>query len=108
MSEANLSFYEFQRVNQIRCEKGFKSAVSDWNALEWAGALCGEAGELANLCKKLRRGEHVDIMDLSDEIADVFTYLDLLATSLGISTGAAIASKFNRVSAKRGCPEITV
>ena len=104
----NLTFFEFQQTNQRRCEAGFKSSVDDWNPLEWAGALCGEAGELANLCKKLKRGEDIDIMDLSDEIADVYTYLDLLATRLKIDMASAVASKFNRVSVKRGVPEITV
>lgn len=105
---SDMTFREFQKINEVRCKAGFKSSVDDWNRLEWAGAVCGEAGELANLCKKVRRGEQVPTQDIADEIADVFTYLDLLATRCGIDMQEAVRSKFNRVSEKRGCPDIVV
>lgn len=104
----DLTYREFQRINAVRCKAGFKSSVDDWNPLEWAGAICGEAGELANLCKKIRRGDKIDLHDVADEIADVMTYLDLLATRLGIDVEEALRSKFNSVSLKRGCAEIMV
>lgn len=47
-------------------------------------ALCGEAGELANLIKKRWRGG-VDLSEeVRDEIADVRVYLELLAKCFGI------------------------
>ena len=105
---ADLTFKEFQWVNARRCEAGFKSSVTDWNPLEWGGALAGEVGELCNLLKKERRGEKIDPKKIADEIADVLTYLDLLATRCGVDVETALKSKFNRVSEKRGCPEIVL
>jgi NTP pyrophosphatase (non-canonical NTP hydrolase) len=47
-------------------------------------ALCGEAGELANLIKKRWR-DGVDLTEeVRDEIADVRIYLELLAKCFGI------------------------
>lgn len=47
-------------------------------------ALCGEAGELANMIKKRWR-DNVDLSDdIRDEIADLRVYLELLAKCFGI------------------------
>lgn len=47
-------------------------------------ALCGEAGELANMIKKRWRDD-VDLSDeIRDEIADIRVYLELLAKVFGI------------------------
>lgn len=52
-------------------------------------ALCGEVGELANIVKKVARGS-LNIKDaktrndLVGEMADVFTYLELMAGILGV------------------------
>ena len=47
-------------------------------------ALCGEAGELANMVKKRWR-DGVDLGDeIRDEIADIRVYLELLAKCFGI------------------------
>lgn len=47
-------------------------------------ALCGEAGELANLIKKRWR-DGVDMSDeIKDEIADIRVYLELLAKCFNI------------------------
>src|SRR5688572_20105156 len=47
-------------------------------------ALCGEAGELANIIKKRWR-DGVDLSDEArDEIADIRVYLELLAKCFGI------------------------
>lgn len=79
---------------------------SDWSDSDWLMAVTGELGELANLRKKVLRGDLS--MDearpmLADELADVATYLDILAMRMGIDLGAAVASKFNRVSERVGC-----
>jgi hypothetical protein len=39
---------------------------------------------------------------LADELADVLTYLDLLAATLGVDLGRAAAQKFNEVSERVG------
>lgn len=90
-----------------------RGSTATWTGADWSNAMCGEAGEAANVVKKLRRAETgwvhtVDISPselraaLADEIADVLCYLDLLANHYGIDTEAALVSKFNRVSDRAG------
>jgi len=52
--EPVLTFALLQAINVLRCEQVFHPLRS-WSPLEWAGAMCGEAGEAANKAKKLRR-----------------------------------------------------
>lgn len=47
-------------------------------------ALCGEAGELANLIKKRWRDGNPFVEECRDEIADIRVYLELLAKCFGI------------------------
>ena len=58
-------------------------------------ALCGEAGELANLVKKVERGS-TDMEeaegDMVEEVTDVFTYLLNIAHLLGMN----LEEEFNR------------
>lgn len=90
---------------------------SDWSLLEWCGAAAGELGELANLAKKVRRGD-VGLDDLIDEgnghmltvrawiakeCADVACYLDIIALQAGADLGEATREKFNEVSDRVGC-----
>lgn len=78
---------------------------SDWSPAEWLEAVVGELGEYANVRKKFRRGDlTLDEFNAmaADELADVVTYLDILAMQLGIDLGAAIMDKFNRVSRRVG------
>jgi hypothetical protein len=81
---SELSFEDLRRANTRRMPD-FDAAYPDgagsmahWTPLEWAGAACGEAGELANKCKKLRRGQPIPLNEIGDEVADVVIYLDLL------------------------------
>ena len=101
-----LTFWYFRQQNLARCEDAF-GPLKDWSPTDWGCALAGEVGELCNLLKKMRRGEPVDYGDLEDEIADVQTYLDLLAARLDINLASATRTKFNAVSAKRGS-DITI
>lgn len=85
--------------------------LGGWTVADWGNAIAGETGELCNLLKKYKR-QHVSdpkpdelIPDIADEIADVITYLDLLAEFFGLSLPHIIASKFNRVSKKFSWPE---
>ncbi|QCO05467.1 MazG-like family protein [Azospirillum argentinense] len=80
---------------------------SDWSLNDWCTAVTGELGELANVLKKVRRGD----LTLSDaretigkELADVQIYLDLLAKQCGVNLGAATIEKFNEVSDRVGSP----
>jgi NTP pyrophosphatase (non-canonical NTP hydrolase) len=79
---------------------------SDWSLGEWCNAVTGELGEAANLIKKFQRGDlcEDELRDLlRDELADVVTYVDLLAYRAGIDLGEATRSKWNRVSQRVGC-----
>jgi NTP pyrophosphatase (non-canonical NTP hydrolase) len=74
---------------------------SDWSDAQWLGAVLGELGEYANLRKKYDRGDIGPVTFLDEaakELADIQTYLDILAFRLGIDLGAATRAKFNQVS----------
>lgn len=77
----------------------------DWALSQWSNAVFGEAGEAANIIKKIERGDF-PLEDarpaLADELADVAIYLDLLAYRAGIDLGEAIVNKFNRKSEEKG------
>lgn len=78
---------------------------SDWSPAQWLQAVVGELGEYANLRKKFERSDIDAEMfkrEASDELADVVTYLDILAMQLGIDLGQATMDKFNRVSDRVG------
>src|SRR3954464_13889395 len=59
--DGSLTIRFLQSINAKRAERwhGLKS----WSALEWAGAMAGEAGEACNAAKKLKR--------IEDEIANI-------------------------------------
>lgn len=78
---------------------------SDWSPAQWLQAVVGELGEYANVRKKFERGDvtRAEFEQLAaDELADVQTYLDILAYRIGIDLGAATIDKWNRVSARVG------
>lgn len=103
----SLSFSDLRNTNVGRCIQGFKHPLKLWSPLEWAGAMCGEAGEAANVAKKLVRfrdgmghlnkgfTEHELNFKLMEELADVVIYADLAAAERGFSLGGAIVDKFN-------------
>ena len=81
---------------------------SDWSPAQWLQAVVGEIGEYANLRKKYERGDisATEFQSLAaDELADVQTYLDILAFRLGIDLGEATRNKWNRVSERVGVPQ---
>jgi NTP pyrophosphatase (non-canonical NTP hydrolase) len=103
-----------QELNAARSAR-WMAGSPGWTTLEIAGELAGEVGELANLCKKLRRSEMgVPGNKISDEellqqargeIADVFIVLMLTASKLGIDLEDAVRETFNRKSEQMGFPE---
>jgi NTP pyrophosphatase (non-canonical NTP hydrolase) len=60
-------------------------------------ALCGEAGELANLVKKSWRGDEVDREQLREEIADIRIYLEHLCRHLDVDLDRACEEKLEEV-----------
>lgn len=78
---------------------------SDWSPAQWLQAVTGELGEYANLRKKFERGDLTAEefkAQAASELADVVTYLDILAFQLGIDLGRATMDKFNEVSVRVG------
>lgn len=109
-----------QTINKQRADRWHGGDFRAWSALEWAGAMCGEAGEAANVAKKLRRIETGAAGNawseyplkasqltekLAGECADTFLYLCLLASHCGISLERAVIDKFNSKSIEMGFPE---
>lgn len=99
-----LTFDGFQAINRKRCEEKFHP-LSAWLPGGWPLAICGEAGELANIAKKVVRGDF-SLGDKREEmvkdLADVITYCDLMLSALGVRTVDALYSKFEEVSARVG------
>lgn len=110
-----LSFNDLRKANKARLPlfKNRKGEAahsqpdgSDWSLGEWSNAVMGELGEAANIIKKVKRGDMT--LDearpsLAKELADVQTYLDILAFRAGINLGEATRDKFNEVSKRVGC-----
>lgn len=122
----DMTFSYVSHINATRCDrwhKGFPNEVNGWTGADWSNAMVGEAGEAANVVKKLRRmdfelpGNRIRhhgnrvlerghlLNKLGEEIADTFIYLDLLATFYGINLAAEVVAKFNKVSVREGFPE---
>jgi NTP pyrophosphatase (non-canonical NTP hydrolase) len=89
--------------------------MTEWSALEWAGAMCGEAGEAANAAKKLKRLEsggdrHIASISqarqsVGKEIADTILYAVLVAARCGIDLENTLVEVFNKKSDEYGFPE---
>lgn len=115
----NLRKANMLRVGQFLNSKGLpahtKADGSDWSPAQWLQAVVGELGEYANFRKKFERGditlEEFEVQ-ARKELADVQTYLDLLALRCldtneavhptGVHLGDATADKFNTVSRRVG------
>ena len=83
-----------------------KSDGSDWTPAQWLQAVVGELGEYANKRKKFERGDLTEEefrREAASELADVVTYLDILAFQLGVNLGQATIDKFNEVSDRVDC-----
>lgn len=99
------------RAANLKRQDEFKNAAgqtfksSDWPLSRWMNAVLGELGEAANLIKKIERGDftlETAREELADELADVQTYLDLIAARAGIPLGHATIEKWNKVSKRVG------
>ncbi len=63
--------------------------------------LCGEAGELANLEKKVWKGKDIDPARVADEAADVLIALMNYTNAAEIDLGSAVATKLRRIEQVR-------
>ncbi len=93
----NLTFAQLSEANLRRAVKWHKGGLDEWSVSDWATAMAGEAGEVCNAVKKLRRIEDEianvseperqistraeAIKKIDDEIADTVIYLDAVGTA---------------------------
>lgn len=63
-------------------------------------ALCGEAGELANMIKKQWRGDTVPLIDIWKELADIRIYLELLSVAFDCGMDAVCVDKLKEFEAR--------
>ncbi len=115
LSLDTLRLANIKRLPQFRDKHGriahSRPDGSDWNPAQWLQALIGELGEYANFRKKFERGDltfEEFKPHAAKELADVLTYLDLLALRCldtpthahrtGIDLSVAAVEKFNEVS----------
>lgn len=105
-----------RKANKKRLKRWHPKESEPWSLADYSNAMCGEAGEAANVVKKIRRIETMVagaddhklpelLQALGKELADVAIYLDILANEAGIDLRRVIIDKFNEVSEKRGFPE---
>lgn len=107
-----------------RANRWHNGNMNEWSPLEWAGAMCGEAGEAANAAKKLKRLA-CNIKSINDadrhyrdseaaklatikEVCDTMLYAVLVAASVGCDGEAlekALCDVFNQKSNEYGFPE---
>ncbi len=96
-----------REMNLDRCRNAFRHDLTDWSVMEWGCAIGGEAGELLNILKKIRREEQNlggsrvpgdSKAAVAKEIADIVIYCDLLAARMGIDLQKAITEKFDETS----------
>jgi len=101
-----LSFRTLREANAQRVKASkFRQCEEHRTLAHWMQATVGELGELANLLKKVDRGDFTldeKRADIAKEFADVQTYLDIMAMKAGIDLGRATLDKFNEVSERVG------
>ncbi len=113
---SGLTFDRVSEVNRERCKRWHGADTDAWSGADWSNAMCGEAGEAANVVKKLRRHEtrtspqgdpsEADLRhELAYEIADTILYALLLADHYDVDVPKAVVQKFNIVSERQGFPE---
>ncbi len=113
----DLGMNHYQKASEERLGS-FGHDLAGFSLLEWAGAAAGEVGEVANVCKKLRRQElkvggrwaerdpdkATLLKALAGEIGDSLAYLSLLASAAGLSLAECAAEKFDFASEYQGWP----
>jgi NTP pyrophosphatase (non-canonical NTP hydrolase) len=112
--QLRLSFFALREANLARLPL-FKNAQGrpahpvdgslphgfDWSLTDWMTAVAGETGELANVVKKVRRGDmtmNEARAKLAQEAADIVIYLDLFAYRAGFRLDLAVQDTWNNKS----------
>lgn len=113
-----MNISELQKISDERVKRWHEEG--DWSLLEWAGAMCGEAGECANIAKKMRRLEQAlpnkeaglnksNYNELrvkcAMEVADTILYGLCLLSRLDTDASIILEFVFNQKSIEYGFPE---
>ncbi|MGB1560766.1 MAG: DUF1566 domain-containing protein [Sinimarinibacterium flocculans] len=113
----SMTFDQVSTTNLARAILWHPRGLNEWSEADWSNAMAGEAGEVCNAVKKLRRiqcglqqAKGPRTLDeargeISKEIGDTYLYLDLLAARLGLRIEDCIRETFNRVSEREGFPQ---
>jgi len=111
---------QFQKINSIRAKRWHNDGKTNWNLLEWAGAMCGESGEAANVAKKIRRldmnlpNKEAGVkknnlntlqIKLANEVADSIIYGLIILSELDMDATSVLADVFDQKSIEYGFPE---
>lgn len=97
LDSLNKGFYTIQTGFDEYQKHCFTERSGEFFCLE----LNGEAGELANLEKKLWKGKTIAHEELADEAADVFIALCNYANARSINLSEAICKKLIRIEERR-------
>lgn len=95
ISEQNIK--QVQKEFDLYQKQNFPERSPEFFCLE----LNGEAGELANLEKKLWKGKDISIESVGDEAADVFIALMNYSNAREIDLGYYISQKLKKIEEKR-------
>ncbi len=88
---------EFAELNYERDRKHDKEGRFNWEF--YAIGVAGEAGELMNLLKKVKRGDfQLNKEEIAEETADIITYCFLLLSALDVDPEKTIMDKFEKVN----------
>jgi len=90
-----MDFERIAKVSRQRCERWHPNGLDDWSLEEWGNAFFGEAGELANVLKKIHRVQtHVHAIrdagieelrvQAGEELGDTYLYMDLACQAAGV------------------------
>lgn len=88
---------QIQKVLNTYQQENFPKRTPEFFCLE----LCGEAGELANLEKKLWKGKDIPRERIEDETADVFIAILNYADIRGIDLAKVVAEKLRTIEKRR-------
>lgn len=88
---------EIQEHFELYQKQNFPERSPEFFCLE----LNGEAGELANLEKKIWKGKDITFESIADEAADVFIALINYSNARKINLGQAVSQKLQKIEAKR-------
>lgn len=115
MNTPRLTITAIEVATIIRSRR-WHNGAEDWSLLEYAGAMAGEAGETANIAKKIKR---IDcsmnniskntreelLKKLAYEVADTILYGILLINKAGFDAEEILREVFNAKSDEYGFPD---